>query len=121
MNFSDFRFLRIAQVMMVAALLGILFSLLVVATVRGDEPEPSPPVAAVTPAGPDMFSPASPVMYFGVHVCGAYVIWLSYEDGKMRRIDPVHKPLDMKEFMTSLENSKIPGDVISLPCTEGSL
>jgi hypothetical protein len=83
--------------------------------------EPSSPgVAAVSPAGPDMFN-SVPVMFFGVHTCGQYVIWLTYANGNMRRIDPQHKPLDMKQFMKTLEDSKIPGDVVTVACTGASL
>ena len=72
-------------------------------------------ITSVSPAGPDM---NVPVMYFGVKACGEYVIWLTYEDGRMRRIDKDHSPKDMQGFLKTLEGSKIPADVVVIRCSE---
>ena len=74
-------------------------------------------ITSVSPAGPDMLANV-PVMYFGVKACGEYVIWLTYEDGRMRRIDKDHSPKDMQGFLKTLEDSKIPGDVVVIRCSE---
>jgi hypothetical protein len=74
-------------------------------------------IEAVKPASADMMDQV-PVMYFGVKACGEYVIWLTYEDGAMRLIDKDHEPKDMKGFMKTLEDAHIPGDVVTVRCSE---
>jgi hypothetical protein len=74
-------------------------------------------IAGLSPAEPDMMAQV-PVMYFGVRACGEYVIWLTYEDGRMRRIDKDHSPKDMHQFLKTLEDAKIPGDVVVIRCSD---
>lgn len=74
-------------------------------------------ISNVSPAGPDMMDQV-PVMYFGVRACGEYVIWLTYEDGHMRRIDKDHALKNMPAFLKTLEDAKIPGDVAVIRCSE---
>ena len=60
----------------------------------------------------------APVFWVGARMCHEVVIWVTLDDGNVRRADKDHLPSNLKAFFAALKD--VPHDVYEFPCPSHS-